>query len=113
MHLFSTGIALSIVFGRHNCLFILLQSVLRPPIGLFTFCRMIRLPDFGGGDPENGADVPEIRTLAKLLYNTPTNQVSSSYVQYFWSYRVDKQNNKVILWKKNIHLLCYATSVEN
>jgi len=38
--------------------------------------------------------VVQIRTLARFSYNTPTHQVSSSYVYSFGSYRVDKHTHK-------------------
>jgi len=53
------------------------ESVPHPPMGLFTFCEMTAQCNILGWRPKGGYD-PEIRTLARFLYNAPTDQVSSS-----------------------------------
>jgi len=57
-----------------------------------------------GCEARGGAYDPQIRTRARFLYNAPSRQISSLYVQSFGSYRVDKQTNR-FCWK---HPLCCA-----
>jgi len=69
---------------------------------LFTSCKSSWFVTFSWVDThKNGAYDPEMQTWLKFLYNAPTHQVSSSYIESFISYHVDKQT-------KNTNRFCSA-----